>query len=858
MMHNNETERSDEQQITQLLENTLGDATPAEIESAMERQYRWAEAALSQQKNRGVDRPLRAAMAAMALLVLSAGAWITFDSLWQPKTTWAEVVDSFGGVTSLAVTLFKSDHANSPTMRSDCWIGPGGRVRYQNEHMVIFGAPGEAVTAFSVVTGERFNTDDMTPEELRDMDLSLALGLSRFLGENETAYLEMFLSQFGEDGVVPAPELNAVPSVSRDLLVFDAGEEHVENWMRVWALRESRLPVRVRTWDSGDGGSTETLFDYTSAQPEEAFDPDAYADALSKNNGTVNRRFALLRDPAGQSITPADVHAEVGYHLPEVVEAGRTAEGIVWVRSQNSTNQTPEGREAEGFGKLEDNHGQEYLHQYLGHRNREDMTLECFIPLNLGLDYQRPDSMILTAWSQPDHVLQPVYEFGSISLELPQEDRPIPDGIGSPPTAQDGLRKVITEWAWREHWDNFDRLLATIPGEPESDAMALFREAQRLDKLARMGQNDATFALSTRLARIVVDGSEGFPWDYANVIRNHVLQLVRRGKVRAATELLAPYRAVLRTEDKNTRPFFFVTGLVPVIERVQSTPDTARQIFGFDPRSIPAMVKQMKTMGGTFVPASEDPRFQPWRDYVATAARHYNSAPLPETYEVLSDTMSFPSDSPAYPIELPSTPGYTITRFGPSWYSVAQTLAYATEQEPGQIQVAPALRDSVVDLVVVRSDTLPTEEAVQLIAAREGVAVRETTVRKRVWVARYDGRPLPNWRWVRPPDLGEDLAFRGGGTSSTARTILKQFEPFLNAQADADKRMMVLDETGLPAEPGENQTWGTICLSNHYAFGPSPASVAKVKDWFRDNFGITFTEEERDVPMLEVVPLGAR
>src|SRR6185295_3842422 len=120
------------------------------------------------------------------------------------------------------------------------------------------------------------------------------------------------------------------------------------------------------------GQAVEAYFDYMQEQPTEAFDPDRFAQGLSASGSNANGLYALLKDPGGQALTPADLFKAGGHHMPTLARAGRTPEGIIWVESTNSTNRQASGRIFYGFGKLTDNLGQDYVRRWIGNAVEND------------------------------------------------------------------------------------------------------------------------------------------------------------------------------------------------------------------------------------------------------------------------------------------------------------------------------------------------------------------------------------------------------------------------------------------------------------------------------------------------------
>jgi len=110
------------------------------------------------------------------------------------------------------------------------------------------------------------------------------------------------------------------------VVVFDVDLPGSSEWVRIWALRASRLPVRIRTWNPMEGATTDAVFEYSKGQADEFFDPNAFAAALQSNSASsrANIAYAFLQDPGGKSITPEEMFAGSGYHMPRVEQFGVT------------------------------------------------------------------------------------------------------------------------------------------------------------------------------------------------------------------------------------------------------------------------------------------------------------------------------------------------------------------------------------------------------------------------------------------------------------------------------------------------------------------------------------------------------
>jgi hypothetical protein len=102
-------------------------------------------------------------------------------------------------------------------------------------------------------------------------------------------------------------QISANPEIAKDLVVFDAESKHGIWRRRIWALRESKLPIRLSEW-SPMGGRYETLISYSKEeQPEEFFDPDAFeAELKDMSNSIISLMYMFYRDPGEIPIPTAE------------------------------------------------------------------------------------------------------------------------------------------------------------------------------------------------------------------------------------------------------------------------------------------------------------------------------------------------------------------------------------------------------------------------------------------------------------------------------------------------------------------------------------------------------------------------
>ncbi len=238
--------------------------------------------------------PRLAAAASLGTVLVIAS--ILF-SLSQSAPTWAQVAEKFNSVNSLTATIYVKVPALKEPRQCEIWIDRSGKGRVRTGSQVVFSQGGTVVKAFDVERGE-----ETTPNET-------ARDIIRIVGSEATYSLETVLRIFGDTLTEATPLVNADAVISEDLVVFDIQSASSSERCRVWALRRSKLPVRVLAVDPESGRVTDSILTYSKPQPARFFDPDAFAEQLRQNRGAGNRlTYTDLEEWIGTAIpveTPA-------------------------------------------------------------------------------------------------------------------------------------------------------------------------------------------------------------------------------------------------------------------------------------------------------------------------------------------------------------------------------------------------------------------------------------------------------------------------------------------------------------------------------------------------------------------------
>ncbi len=247
--------------------------------------------------------------AAAAAVLLVVGLW---PKQRADGLAWADVVKEFDSRPFYHVVLYaKQDVASEPT-QMELWVSGGNRARARIGSQVQFIEDGEIVAGY----------DYREKKRLRDSEYDRRMGgIIGVVHEHKAISLDNIVRAAGGGRLVETtPRINSDAMVSRDLLVFDLDSTTGFEWMRIWVLRESTLPIRIRMWDPRDGGSVDVLVTYEQRQPEEFFNHRKYEELLldtsrAAGSSMATLAYALLKDPGGEDYAPQNAaHAHDDSH----------------------------------------------------------------------------------------------------------------------------------------------------------------------------------------------------------------------------------------------------------------------------------------------------------------------------------------------------------------------------------------------------------------------------------------------------------------------------------------------------------------------------------------------------------------
>jgi hypothetical protein len=227
-------------------------------------------------------------------------AFVLLTVFGNKPPSWADVENRFGAIPFCSVSVYWRNHKIYKTHKIQYWMGRGGCLRIHNGYKVTFVKKDDYVRTFDVSSRQETHIDYLISTLLRYFD-----SVDRF----ERPTLKTIVEAMDGEKIVDSTSLViSNKEISKDLLVFDA-ESYDNLWyIRIWALRESRLPMRILKWHRNGDRYEEVLFTYSHEQPKTFFDPIVFGRALKDPAYTkYELRKLFLTDPGGSfSATPGN------------------------------------------------------------------------------------------------------------------------------------------------------------------------------------------------------------------------------------------------------------------------------------------------------------------------------------------------------------------------------------------------------------------------------------------------------------------------------------------------------------------------------------------------------------------------
>jgi tetratricopeptide (TPR) repeat protein len=767
--------------------------------------------------------------------VIAIAVIIGIYQVAAPGVAWADVAERFRTVPFFSASIYFKEDATSEPQQMELWMNRTGKIRMRLGTQVIFGDRGDIVESFDIKTRARVEPDER------------AIVFLRKIGEADEFSLDAIIRiMFGGTMQDVTPLVNPDAVISKDMVVFDVEIPWTPEWVRIWALRESRLPVRIRIWDPRDGDSTDAIFEYSREQADEFFDPNAFENLLKteRTSSRVSLAYAFLEDPGGKKITPEEMFDESGYHMPIITQAGITPEGAVWITAGKGRNRTPNGNPFDGFSRIEDDLGRTYFSIGGGHRTKDDTSYDIFVPIDFPFDDRTPSKITLFCEVEDYNPNTEPELVGTVDLTEWEQNAPFPDLFGT------SYRDMLNLKIWlayklfgSENAERLNRLVQTIPDwseQPENKSLLFFRI-----RLAYQEKDDEeVIKIGEVLAPLIFETPDR---ESRYGFREYLIALARTGRIDEAAELFRKIDAVDEMSPEKSNERYYPRFLQFIAEFLASdaelTTGQISEILGFDISQRKeykfVLERAERTAANRKAKELAERRLKEISDY-------YQTHPLPERMELLerpnheaihligvSNVLPGHEDYKVLPINYPISGLVTSLRY----YS--DILPY--DIAPIRIEDNAAEQKLLVDLIY--RDGITHRQRAEYVLGLFGMELLvEEGASRTVLVARYDGRPLRNFKDVKAPLRHDpDSKSKVGMTKSSAsagipmRNLLNGLVIDQNRDIkDDSKKLIIVNETGIEGN-----------ISSESAFWPGDEGFKLAKEWFKENFGVTFTEDVR-------------
>ena len=760
----------------------------------------------------------------LAILIGQFGALLTGGNV-----AWADVTQRFQSVPFFSATIYMKEDAASEPAQMELWMSRDGRVRLRMGTQVVFARGGKVIKAYDIKSRQ--------PAEASE----LATAFVEKIGHAGEFSLDAIIAvMFGGRATEVTPLVNPDAVISQDMVVFDVELPDTPEWVRIWALRESRLPVRISVWNPRDGAATDAVFTYSREQPDEFFDPNAFAGLLRSGAGSsrVSIAYAFLKDPGGRDITPEEMFAGSGYHMPVVKQAGMTQDGAFWVLAGKARNQMPNGTVFYGFSRIQDDLGRTYVSVAGGHRMSDDTSLNVFVPIDFPFDDNRPSQMTLICETRTDRPDVAPELVGTTDLAQWDRDVPCPDLFSRDSRGSPNLRVALAYKLGRpEHAERLTRLLQAIPGwteQPENEQLLSFWMS--------MAERRKDFTEAVKIGEVLTPLLMARPRGQSRYsFTEHIVALAATGRLDEAAALFARVNSIDELSPEKSNERYYGTYLERIIRSLsldaKLTVEQINEILGFyiNKHDAYRRVAEQARQDVAFRKSKEEAERR-----VGELEAYYRTHPLPGKAELVERTKDQRIYLGGDRNVLPGHDGYKILPINYAISGVVSNLrsigaekSDASGVHPYQaaIRFGEGLEDRELRADLVYREGIELAECFHLVLAACGVELTTETLPTRpVLVARHDGRKLRNHLEVYGPWHVDD-----GRTAVRVWHVAELLE-YLSQQTQAG--VFILDQTGIE-EP--------VCVGGGNPQWQGAEGIEQACRWLQEQFGVTITEETRSI-----------
>ncbi len=178
----------------------------------------------------------------------------------------ADITEQFESVPFFNLTIYLSYDTSAEAKKVEIWKSDDSLIRAHEEDKVIFAdfSNGEMnIVAFDKTTRQPTNTTGFISFILEDLHSDGRFSLNTIINSIPS-----------KDGITSVK--TADTAASEETVIFEIKHKETPEWISIWALRDSKLPVRICFHDPRNGEFGDFFFDYSEQKEAKFFDPNIF------------------------------------------------------------------------------------------------------------------------------------------------------------------------------------------------------------------------------------------------------------------------------------------------------------------------------------------------------------------------------------------------------------------------------------------------------------------------------------------------------------------------------------------------------------------------------------------------------
>lgn len=239
-----------------------------DIERALEQSKIQAVSARPHKRRIIMGNPIvRLSAAAAIIAVVVLGAHELIGPSGMTSVAWADVVKRFESVPFFNVTIEVSPGQSAPGKKIQIWKSGDSRARAEE---------GNTVTFANFSGGERqIIAFDRSTRKPVPVSIQVTAMLDVLCPEGEFS-LDTIIAAAAAESAEVVPVEASDSGNSEEVAVFEAKRKGTGEGLRIWTLRQSKLPIRMRFSDPRSGEYGEFRFEYAEKKDASFFDSEAF------------------------------------------------------------------------------------------------------------------------------------------------------------------------------------------------------------------------------------------------------------------------------------------------------------------------------------------------------------------------------------------------------------------------------------------------------------------------------------------------------------------------------------------------------------------------------------------------------